>query len=490
MEGRLGKALTPFDLAKFQALADGEQISIVYLKDISSESNIFRLDAEFFHPQILDAKKTIRQKNGTTLREMEANIIHPTEIKREYAEQGIQILLAQNIRDNYLDFSTKVFMPDKAEQYLEKNKLEIGDIALTRSGANYGQCAAYSGSPSKIFACADDLIIRVNGIAALPKYMATFLNTSFGKTLIESCKYGAAQPHIAPQALYDIPIYIPSNTFIELIDSLITESENQIEQSKLAYQQAQDFLLAELGLDDWQPTQQLWCEKCYSETVEAGRIDAEYYQPKYDEIIKAITEYSGGADRLGNLCDTARGSLISESFYTDSLGKVYIRGADFSGGTLSKNKAVYINKEFTERGETSVKEGDIVFSLIGSVGETALVTKEFSHSYISNNTGKISCTNGINPVVLQVLLKSIIGKMYFEKYKTQTAQPKISDKDTHNFVLPLLPEHKQLEIQEKVMESFKLRERSKKLLENAKRAVEIAIEQDETAAIQFLNSET
>jgi len=53
-------------------------------------------------------------------------------------------------------------------------------------------------------------------------------------------------------------------------------------------------------------------------------------------------------------------------------------------------------------------------------------------------------------------------------------------------VLPKLSEKFQTEIQRKVAESFELRKQSKRLLEDAKRAVEIAIETDEQAAIAWL----
>ena len=46
-------------------------------------------------------------------------------------------------------------------------------------------------------------------------------------------------------------------------------------------------------------------------------------------------------------------------------------------------------------------------------------------------------------------------------------------------VIPILAEEKQAEIQTKVIESFSLRKQTKHLLECVKRAVEIAIEQDE-----------
>ena len=57
-------------------------------------------------------------------------------------------------------------------------------------------------------------------------------------------------------------------------------------------------------------------------------------------------------------------------------------------------------------------------------------------------------------------------------------------------VIPVLDMDKQIEISDKVKESFTLRKKSKQLLEDAKRAVEIAIEQDEDIAVQWLKEKT
>ncbi len=65
------------------------------------------------------------------------------------------------------------------------------------------------------------------------------------------------------------------------------------------------------------------------------------------------------------------------------------------------------------------------------------------------------------------------------KPNSGTSYPVIIDDDILNLPVPLLPEETQTEIQQKVIESFKLRKQSKQLLECAKRAVEMAIEQDE-----------
>ena len=57
-------------------------------------------------------------------------------------------------------------------------------------------------------------------------------------------------------------------------------------------------------------------------------------------------------------------------------------------------------------------------------------------------------------------------------------------------VVPILPPAIQDEIRQKITESFFLRRQSKHLLECAKRAVELAIEQDEQTAIDWLEKET
>ncbi len=76
------------------------------------------------------------------------------------------------------------------------------------------------------------------------------------------------------------------------------------------------------------------------------------------------------------------------------------------------------------------------------------------------------------------------------KPNTGTSYPVITDEDILNMPVPLIPNDIQEEIKQKVTESFALRRQSKHLLECAKRAVEIAIEQDEQTAIDWLERET
>ncbi len=63
-------------------------------------------------------------------------------------------------------------------------------------------------------------------------------------------------------------------------------------------------------------------------------------------------------------------------------------------------------------------------------------------------------------------------------------------REIEQVLIPVIEMEKQKEIAALIQQSFMLKAESKKLLDAAKRAVEIAIEQDEQTAIDFLEKET
>jgi type I restriction enzyme M protein len=79
--------------------------------------------------------------------------------------------------------------------------------------------------------------------------------------------------------------------------------------------------------------------------------------------------------------------------------------------------------------------------------------------------------------------------MYFQKEQTQTAQPKISDKDIHGFILPSLKDVVIEKIETQYLKSQKAKSLSKRLLDIAKRGVEMAIEKSEKDAQNWIEAE-
>ena len=252
------------------------------------------------------------------------------------------------------------------------------------------------------------------------------------------------------------------------------------------YGQAQNLLLSELGFSNWQPKHRLTFIKQYSDTDKAGRIDAEYFRPKYDEIVKAIKDYPGGWDALENLA-----KLKDKNF--DPVDKAiykYIELSNIAGNGEITDCMVEEGQDLPSRARRKVTTGDVIVSSIeGSLSSIALIEKEYDQALCSTGFYVIN-SKFFNSETLLILLKSMIGQLQLKKGCSGTILTAINKDEFNKLVLPKVDEAVQSQIQQKVTESFNLRKQSKHLLECAKRAVEIAIEQNEDAAIKWLQEKT
>src|SRR5260370_37358055 len=74
----------------------------------------------------------------------------------------------------------------------------------------------------------------------------------------------------------------------EKIKKIYKDSQCVFNDSKEFYQQAEDLLLKELGLKDFEVSRDLTYIVNYSDIEKAGRIDADYFQPKYLKMLSKI----------------------------------------------------------------------------------------------------------------------------------------------------------------------------------------------------------
>jgi restriction endonuclease S subunit len=453
------------------------QYSIVNLKTVKENSD-FRIDAEYYRPDYLEFLNQINLKKKFYLKK----ILHPTEIKRIYEDSGLQILLAQNVRNNEFDFSNIVYMSEDVKEKLKRNKLQYDDVVLTRSGANFGQSASFK-QKQDIYACADVLVIK-NTQDFKGGYLSTFLNTKQGRSLLDRGSYGMAQPHIASSYLYNLPIPKFNENFENIVDDLVNKSEKFKDQSKSLYSQAEQFLLSELGLLDWKPKHTLAFVKNFSDTQKAERIDAEYFQPKYEEIIEAVKKYKGGFDTISGQFRQNKKSFKKtpdKEYQYIEIGCVNI-----SDGSVEPIKLQ--GSELPANAKIKFQKGDVIVSKVRPYrGAIGIVDSE---NYVGSGAFTVLQENGVvNKETLMVFLRLKPLLDFSLKFNTGTSYPTITDEDILNFPLPKIDSRTQEEIKKKITEMYETKKISKSLLEIAKRGVEIAIEKDEQEAEEWIESE-
>lgn len=458
--------------------------SIVNYQSVIDSSHSMRLDAEFFRPDYLKIQHQLEEIGSKKLIDFQVKIRHPIEIKRNYVDDGILFLRAQNVRPLSIDLtSNPVYISAEDAERLQENTIHHKDVLITRTGANAGQCAIYIENSSAI-SSSHTFIVKSGNLN--PFFLAIFLNTKYGITLIDRGRYGSTQPEIAPPYLYQIPI--PDwNSLPSVIEKTYLQSKELTELSKTRYTEAQTLLLTELGLANWQPEHQLTFVKNYSDTQQADRIDADYFQPKYDKIVNAIKNYSGGWDTLENLVTLKKCVEVGSKEYLET-GIPFVRVSNLSPFEITQEK--YISEElYEEIIEHQPKQGEILLSKDATPG-IAYYLREAPEKMIP--AGGIlrlkSKTDRIRNEYLTLVLNSILTQEQINRDVGGSVILHWRPDQVAETVIPILPEKKQYEIQQKITESFDLRKHAKDLLEHAKRAVEIAIEQDEQTAINWLNS--
>lgn len=484
--------MEPFDAEKYQRLMNGLEAVELRLSDVKSYSDFYRIDSEFFKKLYLEYHAEIKSKSNEILSKVLKKILHPTELERIYQNAGIKILLAQNVRSNVFDFTTTVYMNSSVKSILQANLLEYNDVVLTRSGANYGQVACYKYN-EEYYACADVLVLKNPTLKG--GYLATFLNTKIGRALLDRGAYGMAQPHIAPSYLKDFPI--PRfNILEETVDKYVELAYLKLSKSKETYIQAQKLLLDELGLHNWQPSTQNTEVKSFKNSfAQSGRLDAEYYQPKYDDFFSILSNTSKKKGwpviNLGALSEPLKYGSSTPYEYQAS-GVPFLRIADLSNYEFDKAKLKYISSKDAsiEQVSSKVKANDILISRSGTLGLTVPIPSELEGSVYGSYFIRVRPKSAdTNPTFITLYMNSLAGQIQVEQVNTGGIQTNLTIPVIENFRIVLPDSGLQEKLVAMVDDSKAYRKQSEHLLSIAKQAVEIAIEQNEEAAMNFISKQ-
>ncbi|MFH7881075.1 MAG: restriction endonuclease subunit S [Candidatus Aenigmatarchaeota archaeon] len=448
-------------------------ISVVKLSELEGAR---RIDAEYYQPEYLEIKKTLLKTKFIYFKNLVKKIIHPKEIKREYEEENKDylFLLAQNVRPLMLDLSEKKYISSEIAKLMPKNLLEYGDILFIRTGA-VGVVTAYVGHPEKVIASAHILIGKPN-FKLSPFYLAIFFNTKFGKLLIIRGTYGALQPEISPQHLKRIPVPILKKELIEKVENLFLKAQDLFKQSEIFYSQAESILLSELGLQDFKPEDRLFYNVNLSETRTVYRIDAEYFNPKYDEIIEKINKKTETKPLSQFIISVKKGIEVGSEKYRDE-GIPFIRVSNLSPNGFIDKDQKYISEEDYQllKDKFEPKEGEILLTKDATPG-IAYFIKEPIKGIISSGILRLKIKN-IDPEYLCLCINSIIGKSQIERDGGGSIITHWKPNRIRNLIIPILPTQIQQKIAELVQKSHKARKKAKQLLEEAKKKVEETIEQ-------------
>jgi restriction endonuclease S subunit len=183
-------------------------------------------------------------------------------------------------------------------------------------------------------------------------------------------------------------------------------------QSHSLYRQAEELLLETIGLKDFTPSEKGINIKSFKESFLAtGRLDAEYYQPKYEEMIKYIERFE--TERLNRIVSIKK-SIEPGSDAYETEGIPFIRVANVSKFGLTGTD-IYLDKSKFGNSGLQPKKDTILLSKDGTVG-IAYKIEQDTDIITSGALLHLTVTNkDFLPDYVTLVLNSEVVKMQAER---------------------------------------------------------------------------
>jgi type I restriction enzyme M protein len=474
----------PFNEVKYRALLDRLEISALTLKEILKNNDLFRLEAEFFSKKYLELDKIFSgsPKLGDYAKQITCGPFGSNLLDTEYKKNGILVIRPFNLKNYKVEDENLVYIDENCLKTNGLKKFEKGTLLFSRVGD------IKIGVLNKDNATISPNIIAVNfSDIDLTKYLCVFYFSKYGFKQIERQLKVSAQPTISTSIIAELKFPCVSRDLICAISFILDKSHDFLAKSKGCYTQAENLLLNALGIENFSPSTKNTTEKSFKDSfVATGRLDAEYYQPKYDELEAEIAKTNVLIKLKDLLTLNQRGT--QPNYAEQGLPVINSKHVREGEVLLTDNRfATLSDKEQP----LFIKKGDVLINGtgVGTIGRSACYLHE--QNALPDNHVTILRTDSINPIFLSVYLNSIAGKYQVDKYfKGSSGQIELYPKDIDNFYIPLVNEETQTQIANLVQQSFTLKAESERLLDADKRAVEIAIETDEQTAMVYINEQT
>lgn len=475
------------------------EVSVLKLSEVKKDNESFRIDSEYFKKEYLENEERIKStqiiKNfiNTKIKNVKSLKLNKSFNYLQISDIDLHNGIEYSITE--IDYKD---IPDRATYILQNNDVCVSTVRPNRNAV------ALIKNPKRLVGTSGFAVLRLASEDILPEFLYIFVKTNHFITKMMRANTASLYPAVLDSDIYKCKIPLLPMSFQLEIEKLVKDSHKALESSKALYKEAEALLYEALGLDSKNPLQSILHSNYESlpyrskqnenflntesnqspnytiatlkeSFIKTGRLDAEYYQAKYEKNEALLKNYKYGFCKLKDLIQRqSSGFAFSSDEYVDCSDLVLIRINNIKNSTLDMSNAVYLKNEAQNLSpKDKVYKGDILISMSGSIGMSCVVRDDVN-AMLNQRIYKIAISC-FSPDVLVVFLNSVCAKLQFERIGTGGVQTNISSSDIQNLIIPLLDFKTQEAIESKISQSFALKAKSKELLESAKQRVEEAI---------------
>lgn len=469
-------------------MLEGLEATEVLFSEVLRGTETSRIDPEYFKRDAIIALSKIG--NSQTLGELVLDgyrVVYETTqaIDRDQGEKiGLPYFLqAADISTPFINTEGMICVPEADWIRYPKGHIKPGELLIEVKGKAEKVALVPDDFPAKTLVTGTCFKLTTKN--QVDRYfLAAYLICRYGQALKDRLKSNLLVAYIAKDDLYGLPVPLVSNIFKNQLQRCFEAVFAAQGQSRSALEQGEQMLLHALSLDTWMPTEALSYVRSSSEAFSAGRLDAEHYHPRFEALLGLI-DATGTGEKLGNyLIKNKRGK---QPDYTNAGLPVVNSKHVFRNEVRldSENRLAVFDEN-----DLLISQGDVLMNGtgVGTIGRVAAYLHE-CQAVPDNHVTILRPKDELDPVYLSVFLNTIAGQLQVEqRLRGSSGQIELYPNDIAEFRVWLAPKALQQSIREQVEQSFAQKQRAAQLLDAAKRAVEIAIEDSEAAALAYLDA--
>ncbi|BBL59635.1 hypothetical protein [Methylomonas koyamae] len=237
-------------------------------------------------------------------------------------------------------------------------------------------------------------------------------------------------------------------------------------------------LLRALSLENWQVPEPLSYIRNSSEAFLAGRLDAEFFNPGIDQLLKRLS------------CDSLKIRDVAparkERFTPNETDEFhYIEIGTFNNDGKAQAQCLP-QREAPSRATQYVRSHDVITSTVRPNRRLSASISEQQDGFVCSSGFVVLQPKHISGDVLLTYLGLPLICKLMDLYTSASMYPAISESDLLNLPIPKFSMTTEKAVEQSLKSARQAKQRATQLLEAAKRAVEIAIEQSEAEALAYL----
>lgn len=356
---------------------DGLECSEIRMSDVCDTTTL-RFDSDYYKKEYLEIEQFICKNRDKFVTiesqglQVDASAFYPS-LEPYYNTGTIPFVRVADVKDQ-IEYNACVNIPEMGEEFRTLHMCYPGDVVLTKGG-RVGTAGLIT-QPSYV---TRDLIFINASALSRKDYIVLYLffSSSFAyKQMVRSSSM-TAQPHLTITLIRDLLVCNYSNSFKDKVEKYFTTLEKLNHQAQILYSEAKQILIKELKVCTEGITSDSYTTKYLSTSFKvSGRLDAEYYQPKYDGYLSALEQFE--TTKIPNEFDVLKNSGTNYAEGVSDVGVIKTKQLTNSGVNTDGIESYFTHETCIENKSTLLSQMPITNFLQSIEGgkEMTLADKE------------------------------------------------------------------------------------------------------------------